>query len=96
MPCSKRPASPLQTDVGQCSLPRESWEKHIQYTFWAKFGVFSVKVGGPYIVLPLCFEELKDNGEKTDRFYFTKKKENKKERGDRRKGGLRMEELTVL
>jgi len=86
IPSSRRRASPLQTDVGQCCLPWESWEKHIQYTFWAKFGGISVKVGGPYIQLPLCFEELKDNGEKTDRFYFTKKKGNKKERGIERRG----------
>jgi hypothetical protein len=51
------------------------------------FGVFSVKIVSPYIQLPLCFEEVKDNVEKTDRFYFTKMKGNKKERGYRGKGG---------
>jgi len=66
----------------------------MQYTFGAKFVFFNVKVGGPYIQLPLCFEEVKHNGEKTDRFYFTKKKGNKKERSIERMGGdLRMEEL---
>jgi hypothetical protein len=33
---------------------------------------------------------------KPDRFYFTKKKGNKKERGIEEGGGLRMEELAVL
>ena len=63
--------------------------KHIQYTSGAKLGVFSVKIVGPYVQLPLCFEEVKDNGEKIDRFYFTKKKGNKKERGieGTRRGG---------
>jgi hypothetical protein len=69
----------------------------IQYTFWAKFRVLSVKVGGAYIQVPRCFDEVEDNGEETDRFYFTKKKGNK--RSEREKevgGGLRMKELAVL
>jgi hypothetical protein len=47
-------------------------------TLWAKVRIFSVNFGGTYIELPLCFEELKDNSEKADRFYFTNKKGSKK------------------
>jgi hypothetical protein len=72
--------------------------KHIfKSSLWAKVRVFSVKFGGTYVQLPLCFEDLKDNCEKkTDRFYFTNKKGNRKEGGIEGGGEVRMKELAVL
>lgn len=52
----------------------------------AKFGVFGVKIGSPYVQLPLCFEEVKIMLKKRTGFILLRRKEIKR-REDRRKGG---------